>query len=233
MPAIPLIAAGVAAGGSLLAANKSSSAAKDAASQQTAGQQAAIAEQQRQYNLNRSDEMPYIQAGQQNLALLGKLNSGDYSSFHTSPDYNFSLTQGIQGLDKSAAARGALFDGGHSADVLNFAEGLANKNYDDYYNKIAGLANLGQDATARTGALGAGAANAIGDAYGQIGNAQAQGTIGSANAFANGANALGSAFGKISQTGWGQGYNGAANTNGGYVTPATYGRYGFSGGYGG
>ena len=245
MPAAGIIGAVIGAAGSAYAANKSAGAAKSAANAQRDAQMQAIDEQRRQYDLSRSDEMPYMQAGRDALAQLQALNSGDFSSFHAAPDYQFALTQGLQGLDRSAAARGSLYSGGHSADVTDYAEGLANRYYDDYYNKIAGLANLGQDATARTGVLGAGAANAISGAFGNIGDARAQGIIGGANAWANGINSIGSAFGRAAygfQNNVHPVYPNSDDTYGGYypaggfqMNPSNYDFGGSSGssGYGG
>jgi hypothetical protein len=195
----PIIGAGI----GLYGASQQASAAKSAAKDQTAGQMAAIAEQKRQYDQSRADEMPYMQAGQSNLAQMGKLDSGDFSSFFASPDYNFTLQQGINASDAGAAARGGLYSGGHSADLMNYGQGLASQQYNSFYNKLAGIANLGQDATARTGALGAGAANQISDAYGNIGNANAMGAIGSANAWSNGLGGLASMLSNSSYGGGG------------------------------
>ena len=102
-----------------------SNAAKKAGKQQAAAAQAAIQQTEQNYQRTAANLNPYIDAGGSALAQMQKLNSGDYSSFKESPDYQFSLNQGLQGLDRSAAARGSLYSGGHSADVLNFAQGLA------------------------------------------------------------------------------------------------------------
>src|SRR6202008_1965799 len=100
----------------------------------------------------------------------------------------------------------------NTADELKFSQGLADQSYYDYYNKIAGIANLGQDATARTGVLGAGAANAVANSRGNIGNAQAQGAIGAGNAWASGINGLAGSLGYMSRSSFGnQGYGSLAN----------------------
>lgn len=194
MPAaIPIVAAA----GSIYAANKSSSAAKSAANSQIQAQEDAIAEQQRQYDLTRSDLAPYRDFGPQNLAALTKLMNGDYSGFDQSPDYLFARQQAIGASDSSAAARGSLYTGGHSADLATLASGLASQYLNNYRNSLEWGANLGENAAAQTGQFGQQSANAIGDAYGNIGNARAQGIIGSANAWANGANEAADAFGNL------------------------------------
>lgn len=159
--------------GGAYGANQQKKAAQGAANAAADGQQLAIAEQQRQFDLTRQDMQPWMQAGQNALGQMQALNAGDFSSFTQSPDYQFALDQGLQGLDRSAAARGSLNTGGHSADVLGYAQGLASQNYGNFYNRLAGLANVGQTTATSLGQFGANAASNIGNAYGNIGNARA------------------------------------------------------------
>lgn len=170
-------------------------AAKKAGSKQSAAAQAAIQQQEQNYQRTAANLNPYIDAGSSALAQMQKLNSGDYSSFTASPDYQFSLNQGLQGWDRSAAARGSLYSGGHSADVLNFAQGLASQNYGGYYNRLAALAQTGQNAASNLGSVGTGNAASIGGYLTNAGNAAANGYINSANAFSNGLGQLAGAYG--------------------------------------
>lgn len=128
---------------------------KKAAAAQQKGYDAATAEQRRQFDLAREDQMPWLQAGQRALHQLEQLNSGNFSSFTASPDYQFALTEGLKGLDRSAAARGALWSGGADADRMAYASGLATQNYGNYYNRLASLAGLGQTTASGLGTLGA------------------------------------------------------------------------------
>lgn len=154
-------------------ANQQSKAAKGAANAQTRAADAATAEQQRQFDLTRQDQQPWLQAGQNALTQMQALNSGDFSSFKESPDYQFAFNQGLQGLDRSAAARGSLFSGGHSADLMQFGQGLASQNYGNFYNRLAGLSGTGQTTASGLGSLGANMANNIGNNYMNAGNARA------------------------------------------------------------
>lgn len=179
-------AAAVTAVGSAYSANKSAKA-------QGKGGDAAIAEQRRQYDQTREDQLPWLQAGGSALTQMQRLNAGDYSSFQASPDYQFAMQQGIQGLDRSAARGGNLFSGGHSADLMKFGQGLASQNYNTYYNRLAGLAGVGQTAANNIGQFGQNAANSIGGAYQANGLARAstydaygQGIAGLAGAFNRG-----------------------------------------------
>ena len=191
--------------GGAYGANQQKKAAQGAANAAADGQQLAIAEQQRQFDLTRQDMQPWMAAGTSALAQMQALNSGDFSSFTESPDYQFALTQGLQGLDRSAAARGALYSGGHSADVMNYASGLASQNYNNYYNRLAGLANVGQTTATSLGQFGANAASNIGNAQMAGANARASGYMNQANAWGNALSGVAGSAGYGVGNNWGRG----------------------------
>lgn len=168
-----LTGAVVAAGAAAYSANQQKKAAQGAANAQTQASNAAIGEQRAAREQMRNDLSPYMQAGGGALAQLQALNSGDMSSFKSSPDYQFALEQGIQGLDRSAAARGSLFSGGQQADLMRFGQGLATQNYNNYYSRLADLARMGQNSAAGVGSAGMGAASNIGNFMTGAGQAQA------------------------------------------------------------
>jgi hypothetical protein len=159
--------------GSSIAANKESSATNNAANAQLQANQQGIAEQQREYNQTRTDQMPFLQTGYGALTKENAFLNGDTSGFDKSPDYQFSLSQGIGALDKSAAANGSLYSGGHSADLMQFGEGTANQFANSYWNKLAGQAGQGQISSNTLANAGANSANNISNAYMMGGNARA------------------------------------------------------------
>jgi len=203
--------AAVAVGGYLASENASDTA--DAASQRTAGAaNDATAEQRREYNQTRQDQMPWLNTGKAALSKLAGLyglndsygadnfagspgtdggdNHGQYNQFFQSPDYQFALNQGLQGLDRSAAARGSLYSGGHNADVLNYAEGLASQNFNNYANRLSGLAGIGQTTATNLGQLGANTASNIGNIGMQSAAAQNASSYDKTNAWTNFGNQL-------------------------------------------
>lgn len=191
---MPWAAAAVVAGAVITSQAQKSAANKASKAQQGAANQAIQASQQN-YDRTAANLNPYIDAGKSALGQMQTLNSGDYSSFKQSPDYQFTMSQGLQGLDRGAAARGSLYSGGHSADVLNYASGLASQNYNQYYSRLAGLSENGQNAASNLGSVGTGNAAAIGNASTNAANAQANAAYNSANANSNMAGSLASAFG--------------------------------------
>jgi hypothetical protein len=212
-------AAAAAVAGAYISSEGQKSAANKAANAQQSAAQAAIDQTNLNYDRTATNLNPYINAGSGALGQMNALNSGDFSSFRASPDYQYTMSQALQGVDKSAASRGALYNGGTSVDLLNAASGIASQQYNSYYNKLAGLAQTGYGAASNLGSIGANAAGQIGAQLTNSGNAQAQGYINSANANSNfygqAANALGTAYGNYQNgtssygsTGSGQPYTG-------------------------
>ncbi len=178
----------------LYSASQQRKGASKAASAQQAGQQSAIDEQRRQYDQTRGDLNPYMQFGQSAIPGLSKLNSGDYSGFLQSPDYLAAMSQGMGQMDKSAAARGSLFSGGHQRDLSQFNQANAAQYLGNYRNSLFQQAGMGQNAAAGLGSLGAQSANQIGSAYGNMGNAKAQGYQNRADTNSQLAGSLGGIF---------------------------------------
>jgi hypothetical protein len=177
-----------------VAANQQKQSAKGARNAQQRAADAATAEQQRQFDLTRQDQQPWLQAGQGALTQMQALNSGDFSSFKQSPDYQFAFGQELQGLDRSAAARGSLYSGGHSADLMKFGEGLASQNYNTFYNRLQSMANQGQTTASGLGQLGQQYANNVGNIATNQANNMASSYQQSANANSQLAGAVGGAF---------------------------------------
>lgn len=168
-----------------------SRAAKKAASAQgTAESQAA------QMNLDmfkqiRSDLAPYRETGGRALGALEDLfipgedgDAPDYSEFFKSPGYQFRFDEGLRGLDRSAAARGRLQSGGYGRELTRYGQGVASEEFNNYANRLAGLAGMGQNAAAQTGQLGLAATGAAGQHIANAGTARASGYVGQANALA-------------------------------------------------
>lgn len=176
------------------ASNKASKASKNAANAQLTASQQSIAEQQREYDQTRQDQLPFLQAGYDALDKEKAFLNGDFSGFMNSPDYKFSLDQEIGALDKSAASHGALYSGGHDADLMKYAGGLADQFANNYWNKLAGQAGQGQVTATNLGALGANEAGMIGQYLTNAGNARASSYINQGNIAAQNIGNIGNAF---------------------------------------
>lgn len=169
--AITAGAAVLGAGASIYAGSKSAKAQKHAAEQ-------GIAEQRREYDQTRSDLAPWRTAGGSALDMLSRafgLNgqAPDRSAFTASPGYDFNYTQGLQAIDRGAAARGLLHSGAGVKAEQRFGAGLASNEYNNWVSQLSGIAGAGQNATNTTAQAGQNAANSITNAYTQQGNARA------------------------------------------------------------
>lgn len=91
--------------------------------------------------------------------LLGLGGADMQAALEKIPGYQFALDQGLQGLDRTANARGMLKSGNNTIDILKFAQGLANQNYFNYANLFTPYFGLGQNA-----------AQGLSNVYGQMGN---------------------------------------------------------------
>lgn len=102
---------------------------------------------------------PFTQAGTSALSpLTALLTGGDMGAFQASPGYQFRLNEGINALNRVAAARGQLFSGNQVKEAQNYASGLASQEYGNYINQLMGLGNLGLSAASNQANLGMSAA---------------------------------------------------------------------------
>ncbi|MBB3521043.1 DNA transfer protein p32 [Rhizobium sp. BK456] len=166
--------------------------------------------QERMYQQTREDLLPYNTAGQDATKMLSnrltELTSPivmDQATLEKTPGYQFNLTQGLKSTQSSAAARGLGTSGAALKGAATFATGLADSTYQNQfnnantnqtnaYNRLIGLASLGESAAAQTGAYATQTGQSIGNNLIQGGNAQAAGINGAANALTNGVNSYAS-----------------------------------------
>lgn len=65
-------------------------------------------------------------------------NAAALERFQAGPGYEFTLNQGLDSLDRRAAARGQLNSGNTNIDTVNYATGLANNTWNDYLTRLGG-----------------------------------------------------------------------------------------------
>lgn len=185
----------VGAGASIAGANAQADATKNASAQQMA-----------MYQQTRKDLQPYQQFGQVGANMLQsqlpQLTAPivmDEATLRNTPGYQFNLQQGLKSVQNGAASRGLGVSGASMKGAASYATGLADSTYQSQfnnavtnqtnaYNRLMGVAQLGENAAAQTGAYGTQTAQSIGNNTIQGGNAQAAGYLGAANALTNGVN---------------------------------------------
>lgn len=157
---------------------------------------ASTAEQRRQYDQTRADQMPWMVAGQDALNRQRAFLEGDWSGFQNSPDYVFAVNQGNEALSRAAAANGSLVSGGTDADRIALGQGLATQYAGNYWNKISGLSGTGNQTGQYLGGMGANFANQFGNNQWAAANARGSAYQQQADANSQFASGLGNAFGQ-------------------------------------
>ena len=161
------------------------SASKSAANTQAAATDRAGELQERMFNKQVELQEPWRQAG---MNALNRMQSGDVMGM-MDPSYQFRLGEGMKALERTASARGGLISGGALKAAQRYGQEFASNEFGNAYNRLAGLAGVGQTAT-----------NAMGGAAGQFGtnagNLMTSGAAARASGYVGGANALNSGLGQ-------------------------------------
>lgn len=144
-------------GASLLGGSKSSSAASKA----DKAYQKAMEDVIRQAGVTTGQMgalyQPYGAYGQESLNRLRAFEEaaarGDYTALTSSPEYQFALQQGQSDLARNLAARGGLFGGQAQKEFINYGQGLASQQMQNYLNRLrggvqTGIAGVGGQASA-------------------------------------------------------------------------------------
>jgi hypothetical protein len=183
-------------GAAALGAVSSQRAAKSQAS--AAGQAADL--QRDQFERQVELQAPFREAG---VRALNKLEAAsDYtpfgmSQFQADPGYAFRMSEGMKGLERSAAARGGLLSGNMLKNAQRFGQDLGSQEYQNAFNRyqternarlnpLQSLAGVGQTSTNQLGAAGQSMASGVGEALGAGAQARASGYMGMANAIGGG-----------------------------------------------
>jgi hypothetical protein len=183
-------------GSSIFGAQAASKAADTQAAAQSQANQLAYSMFQQQ----NAQQEPWRQAG---VTALGKLSAAsDYTpfgmdQFKADPGYAFRLSEGQKALDRSAAARGGLISGTALKAATGYGQEMGSQEYTNAFNRyqtersaklqpLQSLAGIGQSATNVMGANAGNYADTAGQGIANIGNVQAAGQMGGANALAGG-----------------------------------------------
>lgn len=194
-------AAVVGVGSTAVGSSKAAKAQTNAANQ-------ANATQQHMYDQTRSDLMPFQTAGQdatnQLMARMGEFTSPmsmTQAQLEATPGYQFNMTQGLKSVNNAMGARGLLNSGAVMKGASGYATGLADSTYTNQfnmdqtlkqsnYNRLYGVAQMGENAAAQTGSYGTQTAAQIGQNTIGAGNAQAASYMATANGITNAANSI-------------------------------------------
>jgi hypothetical protein len=184
--------AGAVVGSALIGSNASSKAAK---AQAGAASEASNLERE-MFERNIELNAPFREAG---IGALNKLIPlTDYKDFgmdqfRADPGYSFRMSEGMKGLERSAAARGGLLSGGTLKGIQRFGQDMASQEYQNAFNRygiererrlnpLQSLAGVGQTTSQQLGAAGTQMAGNVGNLITGGAAARASGYVGGANA---------------------------------------------------
>jgi hypothetical protein len=177
----------------LVGANASSKAAKT----QAASADRAAELQREMFERNIELNAPFREAG---ITALNKLTplATEYTpfgmdQFKADPGYAFRMSEGMKGLERSAAARGGLLSGSMLKGIQRFGQDLGSQEYMNAFNRyqternarlnpLQSLAGVGQTTSQQLGAAGTQMAGNVGNLMTGGAAARASGYVGQANA---------------------------------------------------
>lgn len=208
---MPVTAAMIIGGAALASGYMGSQAAKSAADTQAAAARDAAAVQKQIFDVQNEQQKPYREAGYSALSDIASMKPYLQQKYGTQefmqgidPGYAFRLQQGQMANERAANVGGGALSGNTLAGLQAYTQGQASQEFGNafnrfqtergnIYNTLASIAGLGQTANQQSSqaaqSYGANTANLITGAA----NAQAAGTVGSANAWGNAMQGVGNA----------------------------------------
>jgi len=175
--------AAIGIGGGIVQAN----AASSAANAQERAAQAQLEESRATREIIRSDLSSYREGGERAFnALQYELGLADrpdsWQGISMTPASQFALEQGRDTIEAGASYGGGLNSGRAMQALEQYRMGLAQSDRNSQLDRLGGLASSGQNAAAQTAAAETNNLSSVTNALGNIGNAQAAGSIGVGNA---------------------------------------------------
>jgi hypothetical protein len=199
--------AGAVVVGSVASSYMQSQAAGKAADQYGRQAERGLQYNQAMFDTINAQNAPYRATGERGANLYNQLADSGYLTNQPSmddmtrlmPNYKFNLDQGMGQLTSQLNAAGGLVGGNAIQGAQQFAQGYAGNALTDAFNQyqvnrsnvisnVNALTGVGQNANAITATAAGGATANAGNLLSSIGNAQAAGTMGAANAYASGLN---------------------------------------------
>lgn len=177
--------------GAVIGGSDNAKAVKNASKAQQAGIQKAIDEQQREYDLSRSDFMPWMTAGKTALGDIGDLlgiNGADkaqaaIAALKDSPVYQSLFDNGQEAVLQNASATGGIRGGNTETGLADFGRDTLASVIQNQLANLGGLAGSGSNATGAVSALGAHTADNISSGLTSIGNSQYNSILGQQQAW--------------------------------------------------
>lgn len=230
------IGAVASAGASAFGANAAAGAQRDAAMQGNALLQG-------QYNQNSANLAPWMQGGARSFDTVNML-TGNYAGgnpltspltspfnptmqqLEQTPGYQFTLDQGLKGVQNSYASKGLGSSGAAMKGAGDYASGLASNTYQQQFQNYWNQNKSIYDMLTGQSTAGLQAASSLASGGNALAQGQSNNLVGAGNAQAAAYNTMGSAFGNAAQGIAGYGLLGNYLSNGTPGASAGGGQFG-------
>jgi hypothetical protein len=113
------------------------------------------------------------------------------------PGYQFRLSEGQKGVERSAAARTGTLSGAATKAMSEYNQNYASNEFGNVFNRLNTLSSLGENAAAQVGNLGAQTASQVGSNTIGAGNATAAGQVASGNTWGNTVSGIGNTISQL------------------------------------
>lgn len=110
--------------------------------------------------------------------------------FQADPGYAFRMSEGLKALERSAAGRGGAASGAAMKGITQYGQNLASQEYQNAFNRYMANRQSRLSPLQNLMGVGAGAASGLMGGTRDVGEAQASGIVGAANARQQGINNL-------------------------------------------
>jgi hypothetical protein len=216
------------AAAAIIGGRQSAKAAQSAADTSAAASDRATELQREMFNRNIELQSPFREAGVNALNKLVPLAT-EYKpfgmdQFQADPGYSFRMSEGMKGLERSAAARGGLLSGATLKGIQRFGQDLGSQEYMNAFNRyqternaqlnpLQSLAGVGQTSANTLGAAGTQFANTLGNIGMNQAGVQGNATMARASAYGDTLNQLSRLYGGMNfgrPAGGGTGMTGTA-----------------------
>lgn len=111
----------------------------------------------------------------------------------STPGYQFNFDEGQRSMAASQAARGGLLSGDAGREAIRYGQNYGDRIYGDQFNRLAGMAGMGQTASGQNQQAGSNFANAMTNINSNNANALGSSYQNSANAWTNALGGVGGA----------------------------------------
>ncbi len=182
---------GLVDGGDITGENQAN-ASRDAAATQAAAEQQRIDLTRETRDLARADLQPFVEFGTNQIGSLSSLLTpeGQVGFLENNPMFNAAINRNEDKINKFAAARGKSGAGGTIDSLFQNYLSTAQSFIQPQIANLFGAVNQGQASAAGQANTALSAGNQIGQSISQIGDVNAAGIVGAANAGTNAFNQL-------------------------------------------